>query len=93
MLLERFNPILRIVYKKILQYNLLIVITWQHKRTGRVSFRGGGGGGEVSCPNIFVHCLHENQVVLPEYYLIFWPKMAFWKILAGGGGGGGDTAP
>ena len=30
-------------------------------------------GAEVSCPNICFHCLHENQVVLPEYYLIFGP--------------------
>ena len=61
-------------------------ITWpnlnwtpNHKRTGRVSFREA----EVSCLNIFFHCLHENQVVLPEYYLIFCPKMAIWKILGG----------
>ena len=36
---------------------------------------GGGGGAEASCPNVFSHCLHANQVVLPEYYLICLPKM------------------
>ena len=34
---------------------------------------GGGGGAEVSCPNI--HCLHENEVVVPEFYQIFCPRM------------------
>ena len=45
-------------------------------------------GGLKSLARIFFfHCLHENQVVLPEYYLIFCPKMAtcIWKILGGGG--------
>ena len=32
-------------------------------------------------PEYFLHCLPENQVVLPEYYLIFCPNMAIWKIL------------
>ena len=40
-------------------------------------------GGLKSLARIFIfHCLHENQVVLPEYYLIFfYPKMAIWKII------------
>ena len=38
-------------------------------------------GGLKSLARIFFfHCLHENQVVLPEYYLIFCPKMALWKF-------------
>ena len=48
-------------------------------------------GAEVILPEYFFsHCLHENQVDLPEYYLIFCPKMAICKI---GGGGGGAAAP
>ena len=49
----------------------------------RDEFRSGAGGGGWSLlpERIFSHCLHENQVVLPEYYLIFCPKMATWKIL------------
>ena len=42
---------------------------------GRVSFRGA----EVSCPNNFVHCLHVNQLVLPEYYLNFLPENCYLK--------------
>ena len=41
----------------------------------RGEFRSGGGGGagtEVSPEYFFLHCLHENQVVLPEYYLMFY---------------------
>ena len=56
-----------------LKYNV------QHRRTGRVSFRAA----EFSCPNIFCHCLHENQVDLPEYYLIFLPKNGYLKISRG----------
>ena len=37
-----------------------------------VSFRGA----EVSCPNIFYIACPKNQVVLPEYYRLFCPKMA-----------------
>ena len=39
---------------------------------------------EVSCPNIFFHCWHENQYVLPQYNLIFCPKMVtcILKILS-----------
>ena len=48
-----------------------------HRRTGRVSF--GRGGAEVSCANIFFHCLHETQVVLPEYYLNFLPENGYLK--------------
>ena len=51
-----------------------------HKRTGRVLFGGGGGEAEFSCPNLFP-LLAENQVVLPEYYLIFCQKFAIWNIL------------
>ena len=54
----------------------------------RDQFRlGGGGGGWGQLPEYFIHCLPENQVVLPEYYTIFFfcPKMAIWKILGGGG--------
>ena len=31
---------------------------------------GGGGGAEVSCPNI-IFSFYENQVVLPQYNLVF----------------------
>ena len=41
-------------------------ITPAYRHTGGVSF-GGGGGAEVSCANILFDCLHENQVVLPEF--------------------------
>ena len=38
-----------------------------YRRTGPVSFRGGGGGwGQL--PEYFLYFLPENQVVLPEYY-------------------------
>ena len=41
-------------------------------------------------PECFIHCLHENQVDLPEYLLAFlaqkW-KMAIWTNRGGGGGG------
>ena len=43
-----------------------IIGVWDEFRSGV----GGGGGAEVFCPNIFFHCLHVNQVVLSEYYLI-----------------------
>ena len=42
----------------------------------RDQFHLGGGGGLRSVANIFIHCLPENQVVLPEYYTIFCLKMA-----------------
>ena len=51
------------------------------RRTGQVSFRGEGA--EVNLPKHFLYCLHDNQVDLPEYYLIFCPKMAIYKILGG----------
>ena len=39
-------------------------------------------------PECFIHCLHENQVDLPEYLLAFlaqkW-KMAIWTNRGGGG--------
>ena len=34
-------------------------------------------------PEYFSHCLQENQVVLPEYYLSFCPKIAISIILGG----------
>ena len=40
-------------------------------------------GAEVSCPNMFSHCLHENQVDLPEYYLIFPPRKWLFEKLQG----------
>ena len=46
----------------------------------RDEFRSGGWS---LLPEYFFHCLHENQVVLPEYYLIFCPKTAISKILGG----------
>ena len=39
-----------------------------HKRTRRVSF----GGLKSLARFFFLHCLHKNQVVLPEYSLIFF---------------------
>ena len=56
-------------------------------RTRQVSL---GGGGLKSLARIFFfYCLHENQVGLPEYYLIPPPppKMVIWKNSGGGGGG------
>ena len=56
--------------------------------SGRDEFRSGGGGGaEVSCPNIFFIVLREKQVVLPEYYLISPWKWLFGRGEMGGGGG------
>ena len=49
----------------------------------RDEFRSGGpgGGGLKSLARIFCfHYLHENQVVLPEYYLIFARKWLFEKF-------------
>ena len=40
-------------------------------------------GGLKSLAQIFFHCLHENEVVLPEYCLNLCLKMAIWKILGG----------
>ena len=51
----------------------------KHRLTGPVSFRGA----EVSClNNYFIHCLRENKVVLPEYYMIFFfaRKLLFEKF-------------
>ena len=51
-------------------------------RTGPVSFGvGGGGRGWSLLLKYFLHYLHENQVVLSEYDLIFRPNMAIWQIL------------
>ena len=63
-----------------------LILRWGHRRTETVSFRGGGGWSQL--PEYFIHCLPENEVVLPEYYMymIFCPKMAIWNILGGGGG-------
>ena len=52
-------------------------MTVHHRHMGRVSF--GGGGGWSLLPKYFFHCLHENQVVLPEYYLIFLPENGYLK--------------
>ena len=49
---------------------------------------GGGGGGWRLLPEYFLHCLPENQVVLPEYYVLFCSNMA-----NGGGGGKGASVP
>ena len=47
----------------------------------RDEFHSGGEGGWSLLPEYFFHCLHENQVVLPKYNLIFFPqKMAIWKF-------------
>ena len=40
-----------------------------------------GGWGQLA--KYIFHCVPENQVVLPEYYMIFCLKMAIWKILGG----------
>ena len=48
-------------------------------RTGPVSFRGLRSVARIFSP------LLENQVVLPEYYRLFWgPKMAIKKIMGEG---------
>ena len=47
-----------------------IISTIGVPRTGRVSFGGGGGGLKSLARIFFPHCLHEDWVVLPEYYLI-----------------------
>ena len=56
---------------------------YMHGRTGPISFRGLRPWGQL--PEYFFHCLPENQVVLPEYYMIFFlPEyIAIWKILGG----------
>ena len=77
------------LHKMIVYFTDEITLTWLHSRTGPVSFRGGGGGwGQL--PEYFLHCLPENQVVLPEYYMIFFfaRKWLFEKF-----GGGGGAAP
>ena len=50
-----------------------------HRGTGPVSFKGA----EISCPNIFSISCPKNQVVLPEYYFLFCPKMANLVRLCG----------
>ena len=51
----------------------------------RDQFRSrGGGGAEVSCPNIFHQRMPENQVVIYTWIFLdffFCPKMAIWEIL------------
>ena len=54
-----------------------------HRRTGRVSFRGTD---VIFISRIFFHSLHENQVDLPEYYLIFLPESGYLKNSRGKGG-------
>ena len=49
----------------------------------RDQFCLGGGGGWGQLPKYLIHCLPENQVVLPEYYMIFARKLLFEKILGG----------
>ena len=46
----------------------------------RDQFCLGGGGGWVQMSKYFIHCLPENQVVLPKYYMIFARKY-YLKIL------------
>ena len=41
---------------------------------------GGGGAGLKSLARILIPCLYSNQVVLPEYYLFFCPKIAILQI-------------
>ena len=72
---------------------VIFIIVWckhsKHDLNHSPEIRGGGGGwGQL--PEYFMHCLPENQVVLPEYYMIFFfcPKIAIWKITGEGGGGG-----
>ena len=45
------------------------------------------GGAEVKLPEYFLHCLPENQVVLPKYYLIFFARIWLFEKFQGGGGG------
>ena len=58
----------------------VISYSFEHIHTGREEFRSGGWS--LLFKYIF-HCLHKKQVVLPEYYLFFCPKIAIWKILGG----------
>ena len=48
----------------------------------RDEYRSWGGG---LLPEYFLHCLPENQVVLTEYYLFFWPENGYLKKIWGGG--------
>ena len=48
-------------------------------------FRLIEGWGEL--PEYFLHCLPKNQVVLPEYYLIFARKIVRYMKNSKGGGG------
>ena len=50
-----------------------------HRCTGRVSFRGGGGGLKSSC--IFSIACTKIKWICPNITWFFCPKIAIWKIL------------
>ena len=54
---------------------------------GRVSFRGAEVSRPLLLPEYFLHCrLPENQVVLPEYCMIFFlPENCYLKNSKGKG--------
>ena len=77
----KFRPSIR---GYIYQFN----VCYHHKRTGWVSFRGGGGA-EVSCPNINFVSIACTKIkwFCPNITWFICPKMAFWRKKSRGGGG------
>ena len=56
------------------------MLHWRKMGIGvRDEFRWGGWS--LLSEYFFLHCLHENQVVLPECYLIVLPQNGYLKIL------------
>ena len=49
----------------------------------RDQFRSGGGGGEVSCPNIFSIACPKIKRFWPNITCLFCPRKTIWKILGG----------
>ena len=69
------------IHKFITKCTRSLLKTDMHRRTGPVSFGGGGGRGHL--PEYFLQ--PENQVVLPEYYLLFLPENGHLKKIWGRG--------
>ena len=57
-------------------FYVIVISVWDEFRLG-VGL--GGGGAEVSCPNIFSHCLHENQVCFTRILPTFLPENCYLK--------------
>ena len=61
---------------------VLMSITTLYRRTGPVTFRGGGGA-EVSCPNIFSIAFPKIKWFCPNIACFFAQKWLFEKIIEG----------